>query len=167
MEPVASRRPLFADAYRRYRLAIFRVIQKSVHDRETAEELTQEVFLRAWNKMESYEERGKLLNWLYVIAGNIVLNTVRGPRGSMVFEEFDEGKAISRETFTPEDRITIRELQEAIPKLTALQRRVVEGRLQDLSDKEIADQLGRNIGAIKVLYHRAVISLRVHLQAGL
>jgi RNA polymerase sigma-70 factor (ECF subfamily) len=70
----------FAEIVRRYGPRVFRVAGRFFRRREQAEEAAQEVFLKAFTELESFEGRGSLEGWLTRIATNTCLNLVRGAR---------------------------------------------------------------------------------------
>jgi RNA polymerase sigma-70 factor (ECF subfamily) len=61
----------------RYKSLILRHTLSIVHDADTAEDLVQEVFLRVWTRAEQWDGRGALKAWLYKIATNLALNSLR------------------------------------------------------------------------------------------
>ena len=60
-----------------YRLPVFNYVLRTVADRELAEDLTQEVFLRVWRSLPSFGHRAQLSTWLFQVAKNVVLDAVR------------------------------------------------------------------------------------------
>jgi RNA polymerase sigma-70 factor (ECF subfamily) len=70
----------FAEIVRRYGPRVFRVASRFFRRREQAEEVAQEVFLKAFTQLEAFEGRGSLEGWLARIAANTCLNLIRGAR---------------------------------------------------------------------------------------
>jgi RNA polymerase sigma-70 factor, ECF subfamily len=64
----------FAVIVRAHQRAIFNYIQREVRDREVAEDLTQEVFLRAWRALPTFGFRSQLTTWLFQVARNILID---------------------------------------------------------------------------------------------
>jgi RNA polymerase sigma-70 factor (ECF subfamily) len=60
-----------------YRLPVFNYILRTVGDRELAEDLTQEVFLRVWRSLPGFGHRAQLSTWLFQVAKNVILDAVR------------------------------------------------------------------------------------------
>ena len=67
----------FGEIVRRYSPRVFRVAHRFFHQRSLVEEAAQEVFLKAFTQLESYEARGSMEGWLTRIATNTCLNIVR------------------------------------------------------------------------------------------
>ncbi|MFH1421115.1 MAG: sigma-70 family RNA polymerase sigma factor [Planctomycetota bacterium] len=61
----------------RHQTAIFNYINKIIRDKETAEDLTQETFVRVFNKSREFKKIAKFSTWLYRIATNLSLNEIR------------------------------------------------------------------------------------------
>lgn len=158
----------FGKLYDEYADRIFafaRARGSSVHD---AEDLTATVFLKAWESIGSYDERGIPFSaWLFRIARNALVDEYRrGQRRPIPVEEPEPD-----ETFVdgPEDVVMVEasaeQVREAVRHLTEDQAAVIALRYWwDMSLKETADALGRNENAIKALQHRATRALARLLQ---
>jgi RNA polymerase sigma-70 factor, ECF subfamily len=72
--------PAFAEIVRRYSPRVFRVAGRFFRQRERVEEAAQEVFLKAFTELDSYEGRGSFEGWLTRIATNTCLNLVRSAK---------------------------------------------------------------------------------------
>jgi RNA polymerase sigma-70 factor (ECF subfamily) len=165
----------FSRLYSRYRKPISRYVSSRIANNHVAEELTQEVFFKAYRYRESYQERYALSTWLWTIAKNTVADYLRGMR-----ESADDGFSQMPElTISPDDLPTKargaeellltadrrRALLDAIKILTRLQKRVLFMRLiRQLSYEEIARRLGISLSAAKNLAHRAKLKLMGHLE---
>jgi len=64
----------FAEIVRAHERLIFNFIMRDVRDRELAEDLTQDVFLRAWRALPTFGFRSQLTTWLYQVARNILID---------------------------------------------------------------------------------------------
>ena len=64
----------FDDLFRGYSPQIYEFLFRLVHSRQTAEELTQEVFVRVYQRLVGFEGRSSLKNWIYRIANNVVVD---------------------------------------------------------------------------------------------
>ena len=161
----AGDRGAFERLYRAHVDRVFTLCARMCGDRSVAEELTQDVFVRAWEKLAAFRGESAFGTWLHRIAVNIVLNrrksdaVTRGRFGSEA-QEMDE---LSRTVpFAPGDRM---DLETAIAALPPGARRVfvlhdVEGYTHD----EIASFTGVTSGATKAQLHRARMLLREALQ---
>ena len=70
-------RKSFEALYQKYKKRILNYIYRMLGNRATAEELTQETFVRAYINLSNYKERNTFSAWLYKIAGNLVKNELR------------------------------------------------------------------------------------------
>ena len=134
-----------------YRLPVFNYVLRTVADRELAEDLTQEVFLRVWRSLPSFGHRAQLSTWLFQVAKNVVLDAVRA-RGQPASDDRARarGDAPAIVDASVEQTETIRELWCAVERLsldlrTALLLRDVVG----LSYNEIADTLDITLATVK------------------
>ena len=131
-----------------------------VHD--DADDLLQEVFLKAWNSLDTFRSDSKLSTWLHRIAINISIDFVRHKKAiDMVnADAVNNGLSIA-------DRLTADEyfdgneiqaaLQEAIAQLPEKQRAIFNMRYFDeMQYSDISDILGTSVGALKASYHIAV-----------
>lgn len=166
----------WGEIYSRHSTTIFRYINARVFDRETAEDLTSEVFVSAVKGIRSYRYRGQpFLAWLYRIARNTVSTHQRttlrrrgiASRGLISLfgrrpsDPAGEPAATDRESGMD---MTLLELREALDKLTSSQREVVMLRFfAGLDTEEIAGVLGRSPAAVYSLQARAIGVLREEL----
>ena len=139
-----------------------------VVDRTRAEELTQDVFVRAWEKLKLFRGDSSFATWLHRLAVNVVLNDrkTESRRRSRFEEEdaesgMDSFAGIVGLPLPPGDLL---DLEQAIGRLPPGARRVftlhdVEG----YKHEEIAEMLGVTTGATKAQLHRARMLLRQHL----
>jgi RNA polymerase sigma-70 factor (ECF subfamily) len=158
----AGDRTAFERLYRRHVDRVYTLCARMVGDRTRAEELTQDVFVRAWEKLHLFRGESSFGTWIHRLAVNVVLNARKseGRRWSRV-EDDDEGDGVDRIAAlpsTPGDRM---DLDSAIAKLPPGARRVftlhdVEG----YKHEEIAEMLGVTTGATKAQLHRARMLLR-------
>jgi RNA polymerase sigma-70 factor (ECF subfamily) len=158
----AGDRRAFERLYRQHVNRVFTLCARMVNDRTRAEELTQDVFVRAWEKLHLFRGESAFGTWLHRLTVNVVLNDRKTEgRQRSRFEDDDDGDGIdglaARPT-TPGDRM---DLEMAISKLPKGARRVftlhdVEG----YKHEEIAEMLGVTTGATKAQLHRARMLLR-------
>lgn len=158
-------RQAFERLYRRHVNRVFSLCARMVADRQRAEELTQDVFVRAWEKLHLFRGESSFATWLHRLAVNVVLNDrkTEGRRRTR-FEEEDEEHGMDGFVgvvgmpLAPGDML---DLEEAIKRLPPGARRVftlhdVEG----YKHEEIAEMLGVTTGATKAQLHRARRLLR-------
>ncbi|MBA3672455.1 MAG: RNA polymerase sigma factor [Gemmatimonadaceae bacterium] len=158
----AGDRVAFERLYRQHMTRVFSLCTRMVRDRVRAEELTQDVFVRAWEKLHLFRGESAFGTWLHRLTVNVVLNDRKTEgRQRSRFEEDEHGDgigALSARPHAPGDRM---DLEWAINKLPKGARRVftlhdVEG----YKHEEIADLLGVTTGATKAQLHRARMLLR-------
>jgi len=158
----AGDRRAFERLYRQHVNRVFTLCARMVNDRTRAEELTQDVFVRAWEKLHLFRGESAFGTWLHRLTVNVVLNDRKTEgRQRSRFEDDDDGDGIdglAARPVTPGDRM---DLEMAIAKLPKGARRVftlhdVEG----YKHEEIAEMLGVTTGATKAQLHRARMLLR-------
>lgn len=143
--------------YERFAPAIYRYVYYRIGDAELARDIQSEVFLRMLEGIERYEERGWSIGaWLYRIAQARTVDSLRRRR-RQEHEPLDEYHCT---TDDPDSRLVADvergALQRAMEQLCASQRHVLLLRyMYGLSLEETARQMGRTVGSIKALQHRA------------
>lgn len=170
----------FGELYQRYVDTVFRYALFRVGDRELAEDVTSETFLRALRRIGSVTYQGRDVGaWFVTIARNIVLDHVKSSRHRREVSTAEITEAGSVPFFAephadlgPESRMlasaTREQLLRAVSELGAEQRECVVLRfLQGLSVAETAQIMDRKEGAVKALQHRAVRRLAKNLPKGL
>jgi RNA polymerase sigma-70 factor (ECF subfamily) len=154
----------FGALYERYADDVLVYCYRRLGDWEDAADAAQQVFTNAFAKLSSFEDRGNTFRgWLFTIAHNEAIarqrRLIRRPEEPLpkVEEPLDPAP-------TPEDLATRddehRRLQLLLGRLTPTCRRVVELRLAELTDKQIAVVLGMSDGAVRAAQSRAVDQLR-------
>jgi len=97
----------------RYEMCIARFIYQMVRDKETAEDLTQEVFILAYNKLFTYKSDYKFSAWLYRIARNKTIDYIR-KEGKVKFVNVEDIGPICSKESSPEEVVEYKELKESI-----------------------------------------------------
>jgi RNA polymerase sigma-70 factor, ECF subfamily len=151
----------FAKLYDRYVDVVFRYVLFRVGDRELAEDVTSETFLRALRRITSISYQGRDVGaWFVTIARNLVLDHVKSSRFRLevATAEVDDSQRVEA---GPEQQVlsqvTRTALLECVGQLGDDQRECIVLRfLQGLSVAETAEVMARNEGAVKALQHRAV-----------
>jgi len=166
----------FGELVRRYEGKIFRLAQHITQNREDAEDVLQETFLKAYEHLDQFQGNSKFYTWIVRIAVNQALMKLRrrkSDRSVSLDETIDTGEDnIVREIAAwgedPEERFSREELGElldsAIKGLEPPYRSVFVLRdIEDLSTEETADALGLSIPAVKSRLLRARLQLREKL----
>jgi len=159
-----------AALYDRYSSLVFSLGLRMLGDRESTEELVQEVFLRAWRQAATYQPSlGRLSSWLLGIARNLAVDELRrrGVRPQRAAGDPEEqlAQVASTNTESPEEEVVSSaqraEIQHALATLPPPQRRVMElAYYSGLTQAEIAEQLGDPLGTVKTRMRLATQKLR-------
>ena len=156
----------FADLYDRYIDQVYGYVRRRVGNREVAEDLTGDVFLRAWRRFDRFEWQGVDLGaWLTTIARNRVNDhfqsaRFRLERSTDEIGDRDAGPRNDLPEKVAEARELARSLAEALDQLKGEHREVIELRfVHDMSVSETAAVMGRTVGATKALQYRALRAL--------
>jgi RNA polymerase sigma-70 factor (ECF subfamily) len=151
----------FTQIYERYAPGIYRYIYCRVGEVELAEDLRSEVFLRLFEGLDRYEDRGWPLSaWLYRIAHDRTIDTVRRRRSRQIVPLEDWSATSDGPENDVAARLESEEIAQMIEKLTDEQRQVIKLRfMSELSIQEVAQRTGRSEGAVKALQYRGIQSL--------
>jgi RNA polymerase sigma-70 factor (ECF subfamily) len=160
-----------------YRQCIVTFVARMLGDNARAEDVAQDVFVRAYAALRSYpaDRRAtlRLRSWTYAIAHNLTRNAVRDARPRTAALEFDDGAQRALAAADPQPgpdaiaarRETWREIQAAISRLSPRIRPAYVMRyLHDLTYEEIAHALRQPVGTVKASAHRAALAVRSHLE---
>ena len=155
----------FGELYERYLQKIYNYVYYRTGNAHDAEDLTAKVFFRAMSHIEGYVDKGAPFQaWLYRIAHNLVANWHRD-QGRRKIIALDDYVAHSLQSDAPDRLAEEREEQDQL--MRAL-RRLPDDRQQlillkfveQMSNAEIGEIMGRTEGAVKSLYHRTLLALR-------
>ena len=161
----------------KYQQLVFRTCMGFVHNKEDADDLTQEVFLQAYQSLPDFKMKSAFSTWLYRIAVNASLNRVRKSSGTSFLQRLEslfgsenktDWQLTAVDTDDPENIIIRKEhsqwLQKALDSLPENQRTaIVLSKYDDLSQKEIAEIMNTTEGAVEALLQRAKKNLREKL----
>jgi RNA polymerase sigma-70 factor (ECF subfamily) len=154
-----------AAIYDRYRLILFGLILRILHNREEAEDCLQEVFLQVWRRARDFDEsRGRAFTWLVTIARSRALDRLRasGTRLRLATEvaqvTHDEVGDAAEEAVQSEQAAIVRE---ALAELPEEQRHaLLLAYFEGLTQTEIAARLGDPLGTVKTRMRSGMIKLR-------
>jgi RNA polymerase sigma-70 factor (ECF subfamily) len=151
----------FAELYELYFARVYAYIARRASDRDTAEDLTSEVFHSALANLPKFEWRGAPFGaWLFRIAANAIADHWKRnakEQGSPAAEEFQEADYA--------DAARCADVFRHADELPADQKRVIELRFgQEKSIREIAQEIRRTEGAVKQLQFRAIQTLRERMK---
>lgn len=157
----------FENLFKRYERPLFSFILKFVRDRQIAEDIFQQTWIKVLNGLTGYEEKGKFSSWLFGIANNCCIDHSRKETRSKVDDRASaEGMdLLEGDDCDPESTFLKQEetewLEKAIQTLPIEQKEVVLLRLHgQLPFKEIARVLGSPLNTVLGRMHYAVCNLR-------
>ncbi len=175
-----GREPAFRELVRRYERPVFSLIFRMVRDREMAEDLAQDTFIKVLNNIDRYRPEFKLSSWLFKIANNVTIDHLRrrqlatvsldgSPHAATAAEAQATSLDVESRGESALEALESRELGSAIERAIGRLRpeyrscillRHVEGR----SYEEIAATLDLPLGTVKTYIHRARHELREALE---
>ena len=156
----------FRDLYREHAGRVYALCLRLTGDARDAEERTQDVFVRLWDKLRSFRGESAFSSWLHRLAVNVVLNERRttGRRELRVMPAEDPG-ALERNRGNPTEGLSI-DLERAIAELPDGAREVfVLFDIEGYGHAEIASMVGIAEGTSKAQLFRARRLLREKLDA--
>ncbi len=165
---------LFID---RYQSMVFRTCMGFLHNKDDADDLTQEIFIQAYQSLSSFKGNSSFSTWIYRIAVNASLNKLRKTSKSYLFQRLDKlfgsekGNDFSfTDSENPENMLIKDEhkqwVQKALKSLPENQRTaIVLSKYDDLPQKEIAEIMNTTEGAVEALIQRAKSNLREKLSS--
>ena len=148
----------FTALYNELQPTTFNHILSLVKDRELAQDLTSDTYVKVFMKIDKFTQDVSFLMWVKTIAVNTVIDYIRKRNKSIVDRSIDEEgidtQFVDEYELSPEDSYIEKEhrsiVEENINKLNGKSRSVVSMRYIDgLSYKEIAEKAGMNIGTVK------------------
>jgi RNA polymerase sigma-70 factor, ECF subfamily len=161
-----------SELYDRYGRLVYSIGLNALGDPATAEEITQDVFLRVWDRAETYQaEQGKVVTWLARIARNRAIDlirrrNVRPEANSVTWDDLPLSNQASENN--TEQVVELNQQQErvrwAIAQLPTEQKQALAlAYFQGLSHQEIADRLDQPLGTVKTRVRLAMQKLKILL----
>lgn len=168
-ECLAGDKRAFTELANRYHLRLLNFIYRTIGDRDRAEDLVQETFIRVYRHLHRFDQSKKFSTWAYTIAGNLAKNELRNrSRNPLVlFQTIKKNWEADHRplewednTYRPDDLYRKRHLKEmverAVNKLPEHHRVVfVLREMEGKTYEEIADITGVNLGTVKSRLNRA------------
>ncbi len=152
----------FGELYTHYLDPIYRYIYFRVGDEDDAEDLTEQVFLQAWEALPGYQPQGYPFSaWLYRIAHNIVVDHHRRNRLAATLPgnvNWESGETHSLEQIIRAEEV--KTLANAIAQLPEAQQEVIVLRfIEGMNHKRVAQILNKSYGASRTIQYRALTAL--------
>ncbi len=159
----------FARLYDGYVERVYRYVFFRVADEQTAEDLTSQVFLKAWENLDRYRlGSSPFLAWLYTIARNQVIDHYRTRKE---FVSLDDAVSLPAKDQDVDDQIQsrfeVQAMRDALQFLTEEQQQVLILKfISGLDTREIAKNMNKSEGAIRALQMRALQALAKVIEDG-
>lgn len=163
----------FEALMRKYYGRVLNFVYRFVNNRDMAEDITQDVFVKIYKSASGYKPKAKFQTWVFTIAKNTAFNEYRhlNRQGYSLDESFSDGSEsyqsvlIDEQAEKPDERLkkaeTVKIIREALQALPEQQRAaVILRRYQNFSYEEIAQTMGTSVKAVKSLLNRAKENLK-------
>ncbi len=159
---------------KRYKQQLLNFVFRFLNNREQAEDVVQETFLRVYRKRHAYKQVAKFSTWIYTIAGNLARTELRKRKRRQLFSLSDIGMEekdyeIASDEYNPEKYTNTvmheKIIQREIDKLSVKFREVIILRdVQGLAYEEIAEIINVPLGTVKSRVNRARLRLQEKLR---
>lgn len=167
----------FQTLVERYQRPVFSLVVRMVRDRGIAEDVTQEVFVKAWMALARYDPRRRFASWLFKIASNAAIDHLRrkklpttpietgNPDESSILDRVEDERAEAADTLVKRHELAAA-LEAATAALRPEYRLVVLLRFkEELPYREIAEVTGMPLGTVKTNLRRARREIEQRLRA--
>ncbi|HID57207.1 TPA: sigma-70 family RNA polymerase sigma factor [Candidatus Poribacteria bacterium] len=159
----------FEQIFYRYQKKVYNVAYRMTGNRETAEDMTQEVFLRLFQKIRKFRGKSSFSTWLYRLTVNLCLDHLRKRNAhlSESLEDVEEGDLAYGKT--PEEELILKERREAVQRIInslpdKLRAIIILREIEGLSYRELAEAMGCSMGRVKSLLHEARMELKRRIE---
>lgn len=136
------------------------VATRFITDKDAAEDIAQEAFVKLWEKREAYEDIPCLKTFLYVSVKNLCFNYIRDKKVTIDYTspEAQSREAVFKDFLIEEE--TYRVIDNAVNALSPQSARIMKMCLEGKQNKEIAEVLGISVNSVKTLKYNALDVLR-------
>jgi RNA polymerase sigma-70 factor (ECF subfamily) len=158
----AGNKEAYGLLYDEYIKPIYKFIYYKTHHKETAEDITSQVFMKAYNAIHSFNEtKGTFSAWLYQIARNTIIDHYRAVKPTQNIDDvwnLSSSENVARDV---ETRLELEKVQNYLRVLPSEQRDIIIMRVwQEMSYSEIATVLGTSEAGCKMQFSRSIKKLR-------
>ena len=150
------------EIYEAYVGLIYSVVYDMTRQREDAQDITSEFFIRLWDKADTYQFGGKHKAWLITIARNMTIDFLRKQKRELPVEEILPEEEAQKEDFADEVVGNL-SMKEALKLLKPAEQEVLDLKiLGGFTFQEIAKVLQKPMGTVSWLYRRGIKKLQQH-----
>ena len=169
-EIVSGNHAAFKNLMEKYQLQVFRTVMGFVHTKEDAEDVTQDIFVRVYQSLSTFQHESEFSTWLYRITLNMSLNFLRRNGKNRFRQSLETIFSLHSEEKTPLEELESaerdRRIRMAIDSLPEKQRMAfILSRYEELPQKKIAAVMNSSEGAVEQLLQRAKENLKKKLTA--
>jgi RNA polymerase sigma-70 factor, ECF subfamily len=158
----------FAYLYDNYAAALNGVIYKMVEDKELAEDILQEAFVKIWNNFSSYSaDKGRLFTWMLNIARNLTIDTLRSKGYKKQSKISADENSVSNYTDNKavNEKFDALGIRKQLTNLKPEQRSIIDmAYFSGYTQEEISKEMGIPLGTVKTRMRSAILELRKMLQ---
>jgi RNA polymerase sigma-70 factor, ECF subfamily len=160
---VAGDTVAFERLYRRHVPRVHTLARRMIGS-ELADDVTQDVFVRVWEKLHTFRGNSQFSTWLYRLAVNVIL--ARRAKAGKRWDRFRQADHVLNSATARRTRVDVRmDMEDALERLPPRAREVfVLHDVEGYKHREIADMLGITAGTSKSQLHEARMTLRAHLR---
>lgn len=145
---------VFDEIYHETKVAVFHTIRNILQDRSLSEDIMQDTYLKALEKIHSFKPTFSFTSWIVTIARNLALNEYNKRRKEMMIDASEHETLFGHKDNTSEKEMIVQEMMEI---LSQEEREVVILHVVgDLKHREVADILGKPLGTITWMYNNAI-----------
>lgn len=158
----------FGVVYNKYLTPIYRYIYLRVRDKDLADDLTQDVFIKVFNSLGTFTIRsGSPLSYFYTVARNVLIDNYRKKKNVLISEEELEGRMVDEDTPEKQSIVkdTVNTLSKALETLSENESEAITLKfIENYSNKEIGEIMGKSEEAVRQLQSRGMKTLRTVLK---
>jgi RNA polymerase sigma-70 factor (ECF subfamily) len=159
---------MFNEMVRRYHSKIYWVARRMVKNHEDADDIAQDVFVRAYSALENFRGESNIYTWLYRIAVNLSINHLRKQKVRKLMDISDYLPFLAKDAEQDKSMIhdeNVSLIERAIQTLPEKQRAVFIMRYYDeMPYEQISAILGTSVGGLKANFHHAVKKITVYVK---
>lgn len=149
---------VFDDIYYDTKSLVYYTILHIVKDRSTAEDIMQDTYLKALEKIHTFKARYSFKSWIVMIGRNLAINEYNRRKRELSFDPTVDEYIFGREESTSEKQLIVKEMLESLKPEE--QEIVILHVIGDLKHREIADMISKPLGTVTWMYNQAIKKLQ-------